>query len=134
MFPLTQQRLYSIDLTNNLIERWTSDFQGNIQDYTVKPDGGIYFLGQLGINIEIYSQISPKNNSVLHYGFNGSYYLITSSINSITFAFTSFSKAQEVYLIKNINQIKSLLKIINLIELIFLKLNLINGIIPKIIK
>lgn len=106
---LTQQRVYSIDLTNGLVERWADDFQGNIMSYTIKSDGsGIYILGQLGINTRIYSQISPKDNSILHDGFNGSYMLISSSsANSLAFVFSSFSKAQEVYFIKDINQLKS---------------------------
>jgi hypothetical protein len=52
----TQQRIYSIDLTNGFIERWGKDFDGNIFSYTTKSDGGVYILGQLGI---IYSQVSP---------------------------------------------------------------------------
>ncbi len=41
---LTQQQLYSIDLTNDLIERWATDFLGNVGSYTIKSDGGVYIL------------------------------------------------------------------------------------------
>ncbi len=112
-YNLTQQRLYSIDLTNNFIQRWASDFQGYVQDYTIRPDGSIYFLGLLGINIQIYSQISPENNSILHDGFDGCYQSISSSINSIAFSFSSFSKAQEVYFVQDIDQLKSATQITN---------------------
>ncbi len=78
----TQQRIYSIDLTNGLIERWVDDFQGSVLNYTTKSDGGVYILGQLGINVQIYSQTSSKNISILHDGLNGSY---SSSGNSIAF-------------------------------------------------
>ncbi len=88
-----------------LIQRWASDFQEYVQDYTTRPDGSIYFLGQLGINIQIYSQISPENNSILHDRFNGSYQSISSSINSIAFGFSSFTKAQEVYFVQDIDQL-----------------------------
>jgi dipeptidyl aminopeptidase/acylaminoacyl peptidase len=112
---LTQQRLYSIDLTNDLIERWIGDFQGSVLDYTTKSDGGVYILRQWGINVEIYSQISPNNISILHDGFNGSYLLISSSllVNLVAFVFSSFSKAEEVYFIRDINQLKSAVPISN---------------------
>ena len=110
----TQQRLYSIDLMNGLIERWFADFQGQIAGYTIKSDGGVYIRGQLGITIQIYSQISPKNNSILHDGFNGSYQFISSSlVNAIAFVFTSFSKAEEAYFITDINQLPSAVPITN---------------------
>ena len=106
---LTQQQLYSIDLTRNFIERWMSDFPGNIVDYTIKLGGGVYVLGQLRSNVQIYSQISPENETVLHAGFNGSYQLIASSptVHFIAFVFTSFSKAEEIYLIRKISELKS---------------------------
>lgn len=106
---LTEPRVYSIDLTNNLVERWASDFQGHFMSYTIKSNGGIYFLGQVGINVQIYSQTSPKDILVLHDGLHGSYQLISSSpsVNSVAFVFSSFSKAQEAYLITDINQLKS---------------------------
>ena len=75
---LTQQRLYSIDLMTNVIERWVSDFSGNVVDYTIKSNGGVYVLGQLRTNVQIYSQTSPKTDPILHAGFNGSYMLISS--------------------------------------------------------
>ena len=106
---LTQQRLYSIDLTTNVIERWVSDFSGNVVDYTIKSNGGVYVLGQLRTNVQIYSQTSPKTDPILHAGFNGSYMLISSSpsTNFVAFVFSSFSKAQEAYLIREISQLKS---------------------------
>ncbi len=105
----TQQRIYSIDLTNGLIERWVDDFQGSVLDYTTKSEGGVYILGQLGINVQIYSQTSSKNISILHDALNGSYLLISSSssVNSVAFSFSSFSKAEEGYFITDIKQLKS---------------------------
>ncbi|UJR16624.1 hypothetical protein I4U23_003524 [Adineta vaga] len=104
----TQQRLYSLHVDTGLVERWGSDFNGNILKYTTKSNGGIYFLGQLGTNVQIYSQTSPDNTSLCHRGFDGSYQLIASSAtNSIAFVFTSFSKAQEVYFIHDITQLNT---------------------------
>jgi dipeptidyl aminopeptidase/acylaminoacyl peptidase len=112
---LTQQRLYSIDLTNDLIKHRANNFQGSVQDYTTESNGGVYFLGQLGINVQIYSQTSPNDISILHDGFNGSYLLISSSlsVNWVAFVFSSFSKVKEAYFITDINQLKSAQPITN---------------------
>jgi len=104
---LTQNRLYSVDLTSKSIERWASDFQGNVQGYTTNGNNGVYILGQVGIQAQIYSQLSPKDQTVLHAGLTGTYLSITASTNSIAFVFTSFSKACEVYFTKDITQLKS---------------------------
>lgn len=109
----TQNQLYAVDLTNESIERWTSDFNGSITGYTTNSNGGIYFLGQMGINTYVYSQASLKNNVVLQDGFNGSYLFISSSANSIAASFTSFSKALEVYFTNDINKLKSAVQITN---------------------
>ena len=105
----TQQRLYSIQLFNGQIQRWGNDFNGNILTYTIKYPQGISYLGQLGVYVQIYSQISSMNESIKHDGFNGSYQLITSSESSsaIAFVYTSFTNPQETYFIQNINQLKT---------------------------
>ena len=103
----TQQRLHSIDLTDGVVERWASDFQGSIVSYSIKSIGGVYFLGQLGTNVHAYSQMSLAAPSVLQPGLNGTYDSISSSAtNSVAFIFSSFSKAQEAYLISNITDLK----------------------------
>ena len=102
----TQQRLYSIDLTNGQIERWGTDFDGNIDGYTTKSEGGVYILGQLGTNTQIYSQQSPTDKTILHTGLDGVYQLISASENSVAFVFSSAERAEEAYCIDNIDQLK----------------------------
>jgi dipeptidyl aminopeptidase/acylaminoacyl peptidase len=77
-----------------LTKDWGNDFDGNILSYTTKSDGGVYILGQLGIN-GIYQLMS------------------SSSINSVAFVFSSFSKGQEAYFISDINHFISAKTITN---------------------
>ena len=103
---ITQQRFYSINLTNGLIEDWGKEFKGNLNSSTIDLNGGVLIVGQLEINIQIYSQLSSEDEIRVHNGFDGSYFLIRSSINSIVFSFWSFTKAEEIYLVKDLNEWK----------------------------
>ena len=103
----TQQRLYSVDLTSGRIEQWGKDFDGNIDAYTTKSDGGVYILGQLGTNTQIYSQESSLAQPILHSGYDGVYQLISSAGSSIAFVFSSADQAQEAYFTDSIDQLKA---------------------------
>ncbi|CAF4377331.1 unnamed protein product [Rotaria magnacalcarata] len=105
-----QQRLYSLDLTNGLVERLATDFDGNIAGYMTKPDGGVYILGQLGTETQIYTQQSPTHKLIYHQGWNGTYERISLSSQRngpIAFIYSSFERPKEVYLMDNIDQIQS---------------------------
>ncbi|CAF3877373.1 unnamed protein product [Rotaria sp. Silwood1] len=105
-----QQRLYSLDLTNGHIERLGKDFNGNIPGYMTKPDGGVYILGQLGTETQIYSQQSPTHKLIYHQGWNGTYERISLSSKrngSIAFIYSSLERPKEVYLMDNIDQLQS---------------------------
>ena len=44
------------------------NFNGTIAAYTIKSDGSIYILGQLGTEVYIYTQKSPIENLIHHNG------------------------------------------------------------------
>jgi dipeptidyl aminopeptidase/acylaminoacyl peptidase len=105
----TQYRLYSLNIINGVITRLGESFRGSIYGYTVKPNSGVYILGQLGTEVQIYTQQSPTEDLIRHIGWNGTYESIVSSNNngSIAFVYSSLENPMEVYLINNINQLKS---------------------------
>jgi dipeptidyl aminopeptidase/acylaminoacyl peptidase len=105
-----QQRLYSLDLTNGHIERLAKDFDGNIAGYMTKPDGGVYILGQLGTETQIYTQQSPTHKLIFCQGWNGTYERISLSSKRngpIAFIYSSFERPKEVYLMDSIDQLQS---------------------------
>ncbi|CAF1024187.1 unnamed protein product [Rotaria sp. Silwood1] len=114
-FNDTQYCLYSLNLINGQITRLGEKFHGNIIGYTTKPDSGVYILGQLGTEVQIYTQQSPTEDLIYHNGWNGTYESIVSSHNngSIAYVYSSFEKPMEVYWIDNINQLKSAQAITN---------------------
>ena len=95
--------------------RLAEKFHGNINGFTVKYNSGVYVVGQLGTEIHIYSQQSSNDDVIHHDGWNGTYESITSSSNneSIAFVYSSSQIPKEVYLIHNINQLKSAQPITN---------------------
>ena len=105
-----QQRLYSLNLTNGRIERLGKEFNGSIGGYMTKPDGGVYILGQLGTETQIYTQQSPTHKLIYHQGWNGTYERISSSTKRngpLAFIYSSWERPKEVYLIDNIDQLQS---------------------------
>jgi dipeptidyl aminopeptidase/acylaminoacyl peptidase len=107
VFNDTQSRLYSINLINGKITRLAAAFDGNIQEYIIKSDGGVYIVGLLGTEVQLYSQRSLSEDLIEHIGWNGTYELITlSKQDLIAFVHSSTEKPMEVYLTKNINQLQ----------------------------
>ncbi|CAF5076604.1 unnamed protein product, partial [Rotaria socialis] len=78
---------------------WGKGFNGNIIGYTIRPQGGVYILGQLGVNVQIYVQQSSSKFVMLQHGWEGTYQLISSATSphslSIAFAHSSFESALE---------------------------------------
>ena len=110
-FEQMQQRLYSVDLTNGLVERYAKDFDGSIVGYAVRSEGGVYILGQLGTSVQIYVQESPSDCTILQSGWDGSYEKISSSSSeersSVAFLHSSFERPEEVYFTARIDQLES---------------------------
>ena len=121
-FNNTQQRVYSINLSNGDTERWGSDFVGNIMGFTRGPQGGVFFLGQLGINVGIYSQQSPSQASVLLAGWEGSYQTLTAAFSgahtSLAFVHSSFTEPDEIYFVERSDQLSSARRVTDINQLI----------------
>ena len=99
----SQSRLYSIDLVSGQTKQHVENFKGSIIEYTFKSDGSLFFVGQLGTEVQIYDE----NLKHLE-GWNGTYQSLTiSQHNSNTFAFvhSSYEKPMEIYLTNTIDQL-----------------------------
>ncbi|CAF3653001.1 unnamed protein product [Rotaria socialis] len=106
-FLSVQGRLYSIDLTNGHIEQWGKGFQGAVRDYTIRSEGGVFILGQLGTNVHVYTQQYVWEGVSLLSGWHGSYRSISSSkskqYSSVAVTYSSFEQPEEVYFTKDID-------------------------------
>ena len=107
---VTQSRLFSLDLSTGQVERIAKDFTGNILGYTIKSDGGLYILGLLGTETQIYSQRSSDEKLIFHRGHHGTYELLSSAASScsddkLAYVYSSFQQPKEVYLIDSIGEL-----------------------------
>ena len=128
----SQGQLFSLNITNHRIERWASEFKGEVTDYALLEGGreGVIILGQLGIEIQVYIQQSIDAPLMKHHGWNGSYQSITTSSrgnsSTIVFIHSSFETPQEVYFAESIDQLTNAQVITNENQL-FTQRNLPNG-------
>ena len=110
----TQARLYSVNLMSGEITRLAKNFNGSIYGFTSISDGGVYILGQLGTEIQIYLQRPLSNEVIPLVGWNGTYSsLLSSGQNSIAFLYSSTEKPMEIYLATSIDQLQSAKAITN---------------------
>jgi dipeptidyl aminopeptidase/acylaminoacyl peptidase len=107
----SQGRLYNLNMTSNQIERWATQFNGQVTEYDLLQGGreGVVILGQLSTEVQVYTQLSVSADLIKQNGWNGTYQNIAtaSSSNSSTIVFihSSYETPQEVYFIDNINQL-----------------------------
>ncbi|CAF5000046.1 unnamed protein product, partial [Rotaria sp. Silwood1] len=113
----TQIRLKSIDLTNGQIDEWGKGFQGNVNDYAIRSEGGVFISGQLGTNTNIYVQQSSSKYLTLQRGWNGTYRVISTSsskrYSSVAFLHSAFERPEEVYFIDHIDGLSSATRVTN---------------------
>jgi dipeptidyl aminopeptidase/acylaminoacyl peptidase len=104
----TQARLFSLNLINGQIRRLAENFHGHINEFVVRPDGGVLIVGQLGTETQIYSQRSSRDDLIKHSGWNGTYASMTSSYQNrlIAFVHSSTENPMEVYFINSIDQLQ----------------------------
>ncbi|CAF1058405.1 unnamed protein product [Adineta steineri] len=114
-FNDTQARLYSMNLIDGQTTRLAQSFHGDIYDYALNSYGGLYTLGQLGTEVQIYSQESLSSDLILHSGWNGTYESITvsSQNNLIAFIYSSTQNPMEVYITKHMDELRSAQAITN---------------------
>ena len=100
----SQSTICSLDLTTRQITRLAKNFDGSIDEYTITSDGAIYFIGQLGTELQIYAHRPISDEIIPLRGWNESYYSIVSSRqNSFAFVHSSTDKPMEIYLASNID-------------------------------
>jgi acylaminoacyl-peptidase len=94
-----QPRLYWIDTNNSQLQRWFSDYKGEVVHYTPLPDGSVLCACRLGTEIQFATQATPKAPMVNREGWPGHYEHAASAQKSarLAFAFSSFDRPTEVY-------------------------------------
>ena len=104
----TQRRLYWVDADSGAVQRWASDFGGEVSHYTLKPNGGVFATGILGTEVQMYSQAQPSASCSRQTGWSGTYERLASADHSprITFTYSSLEKPTEVYLAESVGHLQ----------------------------
>jgi len=104
----TQRRLYWVDADSGAVQRWASDFGGEVSRYTLKPNGGVFATGILGTEVQMYSQAQPSTSCSRQTGWSGTYERLASADHSprIAFTYSSLEKPTEVYLAESVGHLE----------------------------
>ena len=105
-----QPRLYWVDADNGAVQRWFTEFQGEVVRYTPLPDGSVLCACRLGTEVQFYSQANPKAAVVQRDGWAGAYGTTSSSSSlslsssqqssssRIAFTYSAIERPTEVYI------------------------------------
>ena len=104
----TQRRLYWVGADSGAVQRWASDFGGEVSRYTLKPNGGVFATGILGTEVQMYSQAQPSTSCSRQTGWSGTYERLASADHSprIAFTYSSLEKPTEVYLAESVGHLE----------------------------
>jgi dipeptidyl aminopeptidase/acylaminoacyl peptidase len=95
-----QPRLYWVDSDTGEVQRWFSEYQGEVVHYTPLPDGSVLCACRMGTEIQLHSQANPKAPIVKREGWPGTYEIPATSLQSarIAFQFSTTERPTEIYL------------------------------------
>jgi dipeptidyl aminopeptidase/acylaminoacyl peptidase len=104
-----QPRVYSVRVSDGKLERWAPQFSGALNYYDLLSDGTLAAAGQLGTEVQIYSQRAPSAEFAKTAGWNGTYSLISGARRSprLAVVYTALDKPAEVYLANGLAELKS---------------------------
>ena len=114
-----QQRVYWVDAgpaTADHAEgapaahaRWAADFNGAILDFTVLSTGDLFAAGQLGTEVQTYTQSAPGPKFSKCAGWPGVYEKLSAAAHSsrVAFVYSALDRPSEVYLAESTAEISN---------------------------
>ena len=107
----TQTRLYWIDPAGGRAVRWASRFTGelgrSLGAFAVMPDDAVFAIGQLGTEVQPYTESSADAEFVKQSGWAGFYEEFSAARHSprVAFVYSSVQRPREVYLAEGPNHL-----------------------------
>ena len=104
-----QQRVYWVDAGSAAAgraesalaahARWAADFGGAILDFAVLSTGDLFAAGQLGTEVQAYTQPAPEQNFSKCAGWTGVYEKLSAAAHSprVAFVYSALDRPSEVY-------------------------------------
>jgi dipeptidyl aminopeptidase/acylaminoacyl peptidase len=102
-----QPRLYWIDTSSGEVQRWFSQYSGEVVNYAVLDDGSALCMCRIGTETQMSWQKNPAAPIVKREGWAGSYDAPSTSIRGsrVAFEYSAAEKPTEVYLAENSEQL-----------------------------
>ncbi len=87
--------------------RWAADFGGAILDFAVLSTGDLFAAGQLGTEVQAYTQSGPGQNFSKRAGWPGVYEKLSAAAHSsrVAFVYSALDRPSEVYLAESAAEI-----------------------------
>ncbi len=95
-----QPRLYWVDSDTRDVQRWFTDFRGEVVHYTPLSDGSVLCACRIGTEVQLVSQANPKAAVVKREGWAGTYEIPAAAAQGsrIAFAYSTTMQPTEVYM------------------------------------
>ena len=95
-----QPRLYWVDAGSGEVQRWFTDYKGQVGRYTPMPDGSVLCACRIGTEVQLQSQANPKAAIVKREGWAGTYEIPASAVQSsrIAFLYSAIERPTEIYI------------------------------------
>jgi len=104
----TQTRLYWVDTQTHEVQRWATDFTGQIARYGVAANAGVVASGRVGTEVQLYSQARPGASFAEYAGWPGTYELPAVAHHSqrVAFVYSALDRPGEVYIAESADDLK----------------------------
>jgi dipeptidyl aminopeptidase/acylaminoacyl peptidase len=114
-----QPRVYSVDVVTGALTRWAPSYTGTITDYEITQQGSLFAAGQLGTEVQPFSQARANAPLAPIKGMAGSYEHLSAALNSprVAFVYSAQQKPSEVYIADSPDKVESARPITNFNQL-----------------
>jgi dipeptidyl aminopeptidase/acylaminoacyl peptidase len=101
-----QPHLYWVDSETGVVEQWSKDFVGPVEQYAVAADG-VLASARVGTEVPMYSVAQPSQPLHKVTGWEGTYEILSTATHSsrVAFVYSSLQKPPEVYLAESADKL-----------------------------
>lgn len=104
-----QNRIYSIDVKNEKVERWAGSFGGNLEYWEVASDGSVVSSARIGTNVAMYTEASSAAGFRELPSWKGTYRQLATAAHSnrVAVVFSALDRPSEVYIAESAEELYS---------------------------